>query len=102
MQRLIVVTMRAFRAVRALRGTSQRCGMAHRVHERAAVSSVTRLYIQQSKLKTLPLRSTKLESSTVIACVHPLALAYGVILSIGIRAKVRRRHVAVAAEEAAA
>ena len=59
MQRLIVVTMRAFRAVRALRGTSQRCGMAHRVHERAAVSSVTRLYIQQSKRKTLPLRSTK-------------------------------------------
>jgi len=95
MQRLTVVTMRA------LRGTSQRCGMAHRVHERAAVSSVTRLYIQQSKRKTLPLRSTKLESSTVIACVYPPALA-GVILSIGIRAKVRRRHVAVAAEEAAA
>ena len=102
MQRLIVVTMRAFRAVRALRGTSQRCGMAHRVHERAAVSSVTRLYIQQIKTKNAAAsqhQTRVLHRDRVrLSC----ALAYGVILTICIRAKVRRHHVAAAAEEAAA
>jgi hypothetical protein len=61
------------RHARVIHDTSQRCGMAHRVHERAVFSSVIRLYILQSKKKTLPLRSTKTpESSTVIACVLSL------------------------------
>ena len=88
---------------------SQVVGMATAYHEHAGISSVICFHIimhvlplnkENKQQKTLPFTNSRVSTSCSRAYCLPPLVEYG-ILTIGIRARTRRRHVALTIQEAA-